>query len=42
MKKLYLAPAGTLLQPSAEDILTASLDMVNGNATDLEAVWKIG
>lgn len=41
MKKRYLAPVWTVLQPSAEDILTASLDMVNGDATDLEAVWKI-
>lgn len=45
MKKQYFAPAWTVLQAPAEDILTSSpsspLNLVNGDAVDREAVWKI-
>ncbi len=41
MKKQYFAPAWTVLQALAEDILTSSLNLVNGDAVDREAIWKI-
>ena len=42
MKKLYTPPMMTPVELSAQDILTASLTLSQGDALDCEAASKLG
>ncbi len=41
MKKLYTTPMMASVELSEPDILTDSLTLLQGDARDQEAVWKI-
>ena len=42
MKKLYTTPMMASVELSAQDILTGSLTLSQGDALDCEAAWKLG
>lgn len=42
MKKLYTPPMMASVELSAQDILTDSLTLSQGDALDREATWKLG
>lgn len=42
MKKLYTTPMMVSVELSAQDILTGSLTLSQGDALDCEAAWKLG